>query len=34
MEEKKCMLIHGCAGSGKSTISRKLEEFVWDRYEK
>jgi adenylate kinase family enzyme len=34
MEDKKCFLIHGSAGSGKSTISRKIEEYLWFRYDK
>jgi DNA replication protein DnaC len=33
LENKKCFLIHGPAGSGKSTISRKIEEFLWYRYD-
>ncbi len=28
------MLIHGQAGSGKSTIARKIEEYLWDVYDK
>jgi ABC-type phosphate/phosphonate transport system ATPase subunit len=28
------MLIHGQAGSGKSTIARKIEEYLWDIYDK
>ncbi len=27
--EKDVMLIHGQAGSGKSTVSRKIEEYLW-----
>lgn len=28
------MLIHGQAGCGKSTASRKIEEFLWDDYKR
>ena len=28
-EEKTVMLIHGIAGSGKSTTAKKIEEFMW-----
>ena len=28
-EEKTVMLIHGIAGSGKSTTAKKIEEFIW-----
>ena len=34
IEKKKCLLIHGPAGSGKSTVTRKIEEFVWYRFQK
>lgn len=27
------MLIHGNAGSGKSTTARKAEEYLWDVYD-
>jgi len=33
-ETKDSMLIHGLAGSGKSTSSKKIEEFIWRVYEK
>jgi adenylylsulfate kinase-like enzyme len=32
--DKDVMLIHGQAGSGKSTISRKIEEYLWQQYDK
>ena len=28
------MLIHGIAGSGKSTTAKKIEEFIWNLHEK
>ena len=28
------MLIHGVAGSGKSTTAKKIEEFIWKLHEK
>jgi hypothetical protein len=28
------MLIHGSAGSGKSTAARRIEEFIWGIYQK
>ena len=31
-EPKDSMLIHGQAGSGKSTAARKIEEFLWTFY--
>lgn len=31
LEEKICLLIHGLAGSGKSTMARKIEEFIWNK---
>ena len=27
------MLIHGIAGSGKSTTAKKIEEFIWKLHE-
>lgn len=27
------MLIHGLAGSGKSTTAKKVEEFIWKLHE-
>ena len=27
------MLIHGIAGSGKSTTAKKIEEFIWNLHE-
>ena len=27
------MLIHGVAGSGKSTTAKKIEEFIWKLHE-
>lgn len=28
------MLIRGFAGSGKSRAAKKIEEFLWDQYDK
>ncbi|KAM3143234.1 hypothetical protein pb186bvf_004566 [Paramecium bursaria] len=33
-EDKTSLLVHGPAGSGKSTASRKIEEYLWELYEK
>ncbi|CAD8119904.1 unnamed protein product [Paramecium sonneborni] len=33
-QQKDCFLIHGQAGSGKSTAARKIEEFLWMFYQK
>ena len=30
----KVLLIHGIAGSGKSTTAKKIEEFVWKLHDK
>ena len=30
---KTVMLIHGIAGSGKSTTAKKIEEFIWKLHE-
>ncbi len=27
------LLIYGIAGSGKSTIAKKIEEFLWEHFE-
>ncbi|CAD8089150.1 unnamed protein product [Paramecium sonneborni] len=32
-QEKKVMLIHGIAGSGKSTAANKIEEYIWKLHE-
>ncbi|CAD8209585.1 unnamed protein product [Paramecium octaurelia] len=33
-EKKTVLLIHGQAGSGKSTIAKKIEEFIWKLHDK
>ena len=34
VNEKNVLLIHGEAGSGKSTIAKKLELLIWEYYDK
>ncbi len=31
-KNKDVLLIHGQAGSGKSTVGRKIEEYIWENY--
>ena len=32
-DKETVLLIHGVAGSGKSTAAKKIEEFIWKLYE-